>query len=390
MRSDTQVALAERRNTLRTMLSSEGVLSQVKMALPRHMDAQRLFRVVMTALQRTPQLLDCSPESIVKSFIEAAQLGLEPDGVLGHAYLIPFRNSKTGGTECQLMPGYKGLLDLARRSGAISTVYSHCVHQKDRYQFEYGLHPKLRHTPSADEDPGKVIAVYAVAHMKDGGIQFEWMWRREIESIRKSSRAGNSGPWVTHWDEMARKTVLRRLCKMLPLSVEVQRVVAVDEYVDAGVAIEGTVVESASAADSDNGRQSGLDALADRLAGTPAAGTEPDDRDAGTEPGDGMDGWQEVPLGAAAGEMETSDGPALGRDAPPAATEEGTLFPAMGAEQLETDFADVLSRDLTASEIGRVKKDIAACQDISDAAKKRLKALAESRLDAAIAAAKKG
>lgn len=207
---------------------------QIAMALPKHCTPERMLRVAMTAIQRVPQLLECDPRTLVARVVEASQLGLEPDGVLGHAYLVPFRNGKTGKQDCQLIPGYKGLVELARRSGQVSTIYAKVVHAKDRYKISYGLDPQLTHTPADEDDPGEIIAAYAVCRLRDGGVQFEWLWKREIDAVRKRSKASGSGPWVTDYDEMAKKTVLRRLCKLLPVSVELQRLAAADENFDAG------------------------------------------------------------------------------------------------------------------------------------------------------------
>lgn len=208
--------------------------SQIVAALPRHMTAERMMRVCNTAVQRTPKLLDCEPRSLIGAIVQASQLGLEPDGTLGHAYLIPFNNRKSGKVECQFIPGYKGLIELARRSSQISTIYAQCVFANDAWDFQFGLEPQLRHTPTSEE-PGEMIAVYAVARLRDGGAQFEWMWKRQVDAIRKSSRAANDGPWVTHYEEMAKKTALRRLCKLLPTSPELARAVALDEQAEASV-----------------------------------------------------------------------------------------------------------------------------------------------------------
>lgn len=224
------LAVQQKAGTVRAMI--EKCRGQIAMALPRHMTADRMIRVANTAVQRTPQLLDCEPRSLMGAVIQAAQLGLEPDGVLGHAYLIPFNNRKTGRVECQFIPGYKGLIELARRSGQISTVYAAVVHANDEWNFSFGLEPTLTHRPTPG-DPGEVVAAYAVARLRDGGAQFEWMWKREIEAVRASSRSGNSGPWVTHWEEMAKKTALRRLAKLLPTSPELARAVALEEHAEA-------------------------------------------------------------------------------------------------------------------------------------------------------------
>ena len=205
---------------------------QIAMALPKHMTPERMMRVCNTAIQKTPALLDCEPRSLMGAIIQSSQLSLEPDGVLGHAYLIPFNNRKTGRIECQFIAGYKGLIELSRRSGQISTVYAHAVHANDEFRYTLGLDPTLIHKPTSGE-PGDLIAVYAVCHLRDGGKQFEVLQRREIDAIRSQSKASNSGPWVTHYDEMAKKTALRRLCKLLPTSPELARAAALDELAEA-------------------------------------------------------------------------------------------------------------------------------------------------------------
>lgn len=214
--------------TIRTLLEKSKV--QIAVALPKHLSADRMLRVAMTSIQRTPALLACSQASLIGAIIQAAQLGLEPDGVLGHAYLVPYKDV------CQLIVGYKGLIDLARRSGQLSTIYARVVYSKDQFEYSFGLQEKLEHIPTRDtDDPGEMLYAYAVIKMKDGGIQFDVMSKREIEAIRTRSPAGNKGPWISDTAEMWKKTVLRRVCKMAPLSVEVARAVALDERADLGL-----------------------------------------------------------------------------------------------------------------------------------------------------------
>ena len=234
----------------------EKLKPQIALALPKHVKADRLARIVLTSVQKTPDLLACTQESLLGCVIQAAQLGLEPDGMLGHAYLIPYKNK--GVMTCQLLVGYKGMLKLARQSGEIASISAHVVYSKDDFEFGFGLDETLSHRPATpplvmqkneetgDEfeivdpswDPGTIIAAYAVAKLKDGTKQFDVMYRYEIESVRERSKAATSGPWVTDFPEMAKKTVLRRLCKMLPASVELQTAVALDERADAGVGQE--------------------------------------------------------------------------------------------------------------------------------------------------------
>jgi recombination protein RecT len=203
--------------------------AQLEMALPKHLSADRLIRQALTSFSTTPALLDCTPRSLLGAVIQCAQLGLEP-GLIGMAYLIPFRNTKAGTTEVQFIPGYRGLLSLARRSGEISTIQAHCVYEDDAFFYKYGLDPKLDHTPSPKPDRGPMLYVYAVARLKDGGAQFEVMPKAEVDAHRdRYSRAAKSGPWQTEYGEMAKKTALRRLCKLLPASVELQTAMALDE-----------------------------------------------------------------------------------------------------------------------------------------------------------------
>ena len=217
------------------------ITPQIAAALPKHMTPERMARIAFSAMQRQPLLLECTPQSLALCVITASELGLEPN-MIGHAYLVPYRNNKTGKTDAQLILGYKGLIDLARRSGALSTISVACVHERDKFEYELGLEPRLKHRPYMDGERGNVTLVYAVARLKDGGYQFEVMSRAEIEQVRKKSKAGSSGPWVEHWDEMAKKTVLRRLCKLLPSSIELARAVAMDEATDAGVAAHTDIV----------------------------------------------------------------------------------------------------------------------------------------------------
>lgn len=229
------VSLRDKVQNVRDLLGR--AKGQIALALPRHMSVDRLIRVALTSVQRTPQLLDCDQTSLLAAIIQSAQLGLEPDGVLGHAYLVPFRNGKTGRFEVQFIPGYKGLATLARRSGEVSSIDARVVKAGDTFRYSFGLDPKLEHVPadSDDDTPREVTHAYAVVRLKDGGYQFDVMARREIEAVRKRSRAGTTGPWVSDYDEMAKKTVLRRALKLAPMSVEAQRAVALDEMAEAGI-----------------------------------------------------------------------------------------------------------------------------------------------------------
>ncbi len=211
------------------------LVPQMKRAIPTHLNSDRMARIVLTEMRRVPKLQQCETASLAGCIMTCAQLGLEPGNGLGHAYLLPYDNRKAGTTECQLIIGYRGMIDLARRSGQIISINAYVVHQKDEFSFALGLAPDVQHIPTDEEDCGTLTHVYAVAKLKDGGTQFEVMSRKQVEAIRSRSRAGQSGPWVTDFEEMAKKTVIRRLFKYLPVSVEMQRAVIIDERVDAGL-----------------------------------------------------------------------------------------------------------------------------------------------------------
>lgn len=206
---------------------------QIQSSLPRHMTPERMCRVALNTIRRTPTLLECAPETLVAAIVEASSLGLEIDS-RGQAYLVPFYNKKTGTKDVQLIPGYKGLADLAYRSGRVASIFAEVVCENDKFRFSLGLEPTLEHTPDLD-NRGGMRAVYAVARMKDGEAQFVVMGKSDIDKVKKASKASNSGPWADWEEEMWKKTAIRRLCKMLPLSPEIQRAIAIDELGDAGL-----------------------------------------------------------------------------------------------------------------------------------------------------------
>ncbi len=209
-------------------LGSPGAIASLKAACSKHVTPERLVRVAGAALSRQPKLLECTRESLFVALQNCGQLGIEPN-LLGEAYLVPFRNNTTGKTECQFMPGYRGLVKLARRSGEISTIEAHVVYALDKFEYRLGDDPGIKHEPYiGDDEPGPMRYAYAVAVFKDGGRQREIMTRRQIEAVRSRSKAANAGPWVTDYEEMAKKTVLKRLAKMLPLTIELTEAIEKD------------------------------------------------------------------------------------------------------------------------------------------------------------------
>ncbi len=217
--------------------------AEIMKMLPNHLNAERLLKVAQIAATTTPALAKCDVASLVGAIGQCAQMGLEPNTVLGHAYLVPFNTKRkdSNGNDrwvnsVQVIIGYKGLIDLARRSGQIISIAAHEVRENDHFELVYGLDEKLNHTPSMGER-GDVIGFYAVAKLKDGGHCFEFMSRHQVEKIQAAANAKNKSPskvWDEHFVEMGRKTVIRRLAKYLPLSVEFQKAVALDNMAEAG------------------------------------------------------------------------------------------------------------------------------------------------------------
>lgn len=225
----------EKPTTIAGLLADPAVKEQMALALPKHITADRLARIALTEVRKTPALARCDQISFLGAVMQCAQLGLEPGSAMGHAYLIPFENRKKNITEVQFIVGYRGMLDLARRSGQIVSIEARAVYDADEFDVQFGLESKLTHKPAWDaDDRGQLRFVYAVAKLKDGGTQFDVMSRKDVERIRATSKAGQYGPWVDHYEEMAKKTVLRRLFKWLPISIELASAVEQDERVDLG------------------------------------------------------------------------------------------------------------------------------------------------------------
>ena len=221
-------------NTLRAFFNQPAVKQQLQMALPKHLTVDRLLRVAMTSIQRNPKLLECTQESLLACVMTCAQLGLEPDQFLGQAYLVPFKNTRKNAMECQLIPGYRGYIALARRSGEVQTVSSQVVYEKDHFDFVYGIEDKLEHRPNLNGDRGKPIGAYAIFKYKDGGYSFDFMPEAEIMKIRERSKSKDDGPWVTDTDEMRKKTVIKRHAKLAPMSIEFQKASALEDRAYSG------------------------------------------------------------------------------------------------------------------------------------------------------------
>lgn len=209
---------------------------EIAKALPSVMTPERFTRIVTSAISTTPQLAQTTPQSFLGAMMTAAQLGLEPNTPLGQAYLLPYKNH--GRLECQFQLGYKGLIDLAYRSGQVTIIQANEVREHDEFEYSFGLEPTLHHVP-ARSDRGDVIGYYAMFRTKDGGFGFEVMSREDVEAhARKYSKSygGGYSPWSTNFDEMAKKTVLKKCLKYAPLKSDFIRAVASDETIKTDIA----------------------------------------------------------------------------------------------------------------------------------------------------------
>lgn len=202
---------------------------EIRKALPSVLTPERFTRITLSALSSNPRLQECTPQSFLGAMMTAAQLGVEPNTPLGQAYLIPFKNH--GVMETQFQLGYKGMIDLAYRSGEISTIQAHVVYANDRFSYSFGLNPTLEHIP-ATADRGEPTHVYAVFRTKDGGFGYDVMSMDDVrQHARKYSKSYGNGPWQTNFEEMAKKTVLKRVLKYAPLKSDFVRQLSTDESI---------------------------------------------------------------------------------------------------------------------------------------------------------------
>ena len=233
MASTIQNQVATTKNSEKKTMQSyiKSMEGEIKKALPSVITPERFTRMVLSAISVNPKLAQCSPSSFLGAMMIAAHLGLEPNTPLGQAYLIPYKNR--GVDEVQFQLGYKGLIDLAYRSGEVELVQAHIVYENDDFTLEYGLEPKLVHKP-ADRDRGEPIKVYAMFKTKSGGYGFDVMSmddvRRHAEKYSQAYKSGFS-PWKSNFEEMAKKTVLKRVLKYAPLKSDFVKAVVQDETI---------------------------------------------------------------------------------------------------------------------------------------------------------------
>jgi recombination protein RecT len=199
----------------------EKMAPQFKAALPAHIPVERFVRTTLTAVQTNPDLMEADRLTLFAAATRAAQMGLLPDGREGA--IVTF------GGKCSFMPMLGGILKLVRNSGELASIDAQIVYKADKFTYRPGLDLVPQHEPDWFGDRGEVVGVYAVAKMKDGAAYVEVLSKKQVEQVRAVSRSRNAGPWSTWWDEMARKTAIRRLAKRLPLSTDLDGVVHEDD-----------------------------------------------------------------------------------------------------------------------------------------------------------------
>lgn len=221
------------------MMSLEKAKDRIEIQLPKniHFDADRLLAVMKSEFTRCPKLLECTTQSLGGAVMLAARLGLEPDSALGHFYIIPY------GKTAQVIIGYRGMLELAMRSPDVRSVYAQEVYAGDTFDVLLGTDKKIVHVPDLSAAKKDLIAVYAVAEYVNGTQEVEVMSRYDVDQIKNRSKSSKSGPWVTDYGAMARKTVLRRICKLIPRAIDAQRAAAIEEAIEVGAQDAASFIE---------------------------------------------------------------------------------------------------------------------------------------------------
>lgn len=225
---ETTGAVAEKKKSKTIFDIIKAGEKQFAAALPKHLNSERFTRIAITTVRQNPKLAECNAESLLGSLMTIAQLGLEP-GVLGQCYLIPY------GTECQFQLGYKGMIELLRRTGQLSDIYAYTVYSNDEFILEYGLNRTLKHIPAFTNPDGRgeTVGFYSVAILKDGTRAFEYMTKQEIISHEEKYRKGKykNSVWEKNFEEMALKTVTKKMLKWLPISIEMIENLRKDEQI---------------------------------------------------------------------------------------------------------------------------------------------------------------
>jgi recombination protein RecT len=233
----TDVATRDQPQTMEEFL--DRMQLEMERILPAHIGAERLARIVLTEVRKTPNLAKCTKSSFYGALMTCAQLGLEPGGPSGEAWFVPFKNTRKNCYEVQLIIGYKGMAKLFWQSPLARSLDAQVVHENDVFDFEYGFEPRLVHKPLLKGDRGPVLCYYAVAKVANGGGGFVVMSPDDIAKIRERSRAKDDGPWKTDEDAMSKKTCVRQLAKLIPQSPQLAQAIAQDGAVRTDLSEQG-------------------------------------------------------------------------------------------------------------------------------------------------------
>ena len=207
---------------------------QLQAVMPKGFTPERLTQLAIATYKQIPDLRECSVQSMLSCCLKCAEIGLEPNDIMGNAYILPYNNRKTGRKEAQFILGKNGMLELVRRSGQVKTVRTQCVYEGDDFDYwedETGVHFSFKPNLDADHSAKKLKLVYLSCHLKDGGFVFLQMSKKEVDEVKDRSKASKFGPWSSDYAAMAEKTVIRRAFNrgLLPRSVEVAKAVTDDE-----------------------------------------------------------------------------------------------------------------------------------------------------------------
>lgn len=245
---NTAVATKNKPTTLKELV--EFRQAEIAKVLPKVLSAEQFTRLTLNAIMTTENLAKCDMKTFYASIMNCAQLGLKPN-VNGEAYLIPFYNKKEGMFNCNFIPGYKGLMMLARRSGEIASIDAQTVYENDVFELSYGFEPTLVHKPLLTGDRGKPRGFYAAVLLKDGGKNAFYMTVEDAKKYgQKYSKTYSNGPWQTDFEAMAKKSCLRQVLKYCPCSSDVDRAIEAEDnydngYADTSFLDEGLEIEQA-------------------------------------------------------------------------------------------------------------------------------------------------
>jgi recombination protein RecT len=246
-----QMVQARPQDRLKDMLMKSW--PRIKAVIGNNMSGERLYQLCVSTINKEPKLAECSPESVLSCFMKCSALGLEPSAVdgLGRAYILPFgnKNSRTGEKDATFIIGYKGIIDLARRSGELKSIHAQAVYQGDDFdawEDETGQHFRFHAASCADHSEKTLTDVFVNVQLVNGGFVFEHMTKQEVDQIRRRSKSANNGPWVSDYEAMAKKTVIRRVFPNLPVSVNAASAVGADETTPDYSDIFHPVIESSS------------------------------------------------------------------------------------------------------------------------------------------------